>query len=133
MIRILSENRAQANMMELVTLFLMVVLMMIGMTAYFKRAVQDRIFNAREYMVFEVKRRTGPHYNVNFYFEYEPYYLNTVANVTRDYGMTEIHGLNGTSNVVFNEATTARSSSNTAIPARGLDNRPQVHRTKYLR
>ena len=57
---------------------------LIAMTAYFKRGVQSRIYDARNYMVTEVESRTAGEYDGPVYKGYEPYYTRTMANVTRE-------------------------------------------------
>lgn len=74
---------------EYVLLFFLAVGVITAMTVYFKRAVQARIFDARNTMLNTVVLRAGSsgYYTVdelksNVLIGYEPYYGNTVARTT---------------------------------------------------
>ena len=85
MLKILKTKRAQAVMGEYVVVIFLVVTVIGAMTIFFKRAVQARIHDARDYMVKEVRNRTKGEFDGNLYFEYEPYYVNTyVPEIVRD-------------------------------------------------
>jgi hypothetical protein len=84
MLRCLKEKKAQAIMGEYAMLFFLVMATVIAMMVYFKRAIQVRIYEAHNYMVEQAQSRTAGDFNGTFYKEYEPYYANTSAIVTRD-------------------------------------------------
>ena len=95
----------------------MAVLMMMGV--FVRRALQARIHGARDYMVSEVRARTDGVFNGNLYKEYEPYYLNTVAQVSRNYTDDSLllpAGSSGIFQKTFNEITSIVVNSETAPP-----------------
>lgn len=74
---------------EYVLVFLVVMGMITAMTVYFKRAVQARIFDARNSMINTVVNLAGDYYDGVFLRrEYEPYYGNTVSAVVRQENTT---------------------------------------------
>ena len=83
MLKFLRNNKAQAVSGEYVMVIFLMMAVMISMTIYFKRAVQARIHDARDYMVFKAAEETMNYFNGSFYLEYEPYYANTSAIVNR--------------------------------------------------
>ncbi|MCK5081442.1 MAG: hypothetical protein KAR31_00915 [Candidatus Omnitrophica bacterium] len=119
MLRTLKNKDAQAVMGEYVLVIFLVMAVLIGMTAYFKRSMQARIHDARYYMVNEVRERTADVYVGNLYKEYEPYYGNTVANVSRsiaDETRVEPGASSGIFRKSYNEAVSVWVNSQTAPP-----------------
>lgn len=119
MLRYLKNRRAQAVMGEYMLVIFLVLAVIVGMTIYFKRAVQARIHDARDYMVREVRTRTEGEFGGNLYKEYEPYYSNVMAFVIRDVDHTT-NILLGESSGIFvktiNEVTRVQAISQTAPP-----------------
>lgn len=119
MLRHLKNNNAQAVMGEYVLVFFLVMTVMVSMTIYFKRAVQARIYDARNYMVGEVRTRTQGQFDGNLYKWYEPYYANTQAVVTRSMDDTSTltgGGSSGLFNRVYDQSTAVRVNSETSPP-----------------
>ena len=119
MARYLKDQMAQAVMGEYMVVIFLVLTMIVAMTIYFKRAVQARIHDARDYMVGEVRVRTQGEFDGNLYKEYEPYYSNVAALVARDADYTT-QILPGASSGIFqkivNETTGVQAISQTAPP-----------------
>jgi hypothetical protein len=91
------------------------------MTLYLKRAIQGRYRDARKAMSDVIATRAAGQYIGNFYIEYEPYYLNTTAVVSRAVGSTErlitSPGFSsGIYNKEFSEWSETRSNSTTTPP-----------------
>ncbi len=122
MFRYLKTNRAQAVSGEYVLVFFLVVGMMTAMTFYFKRAVQARIYDARNTMFNTVlirAKKTG-YYTGNLLAEYEPYYdVNRVSTIVRKANI-QTKLLPGASSGIFrkvsDEITAAQIGSETAPP-----------------
>ena len=119
MLRTLKNKNAQAVMGEYVLVIFLVMAVLTAMTVYFRRAVQARIHDARDYMVTEVRARTTGVFNGNLYREYEPYYGNTSARVFRstDYEARVLPG--GSSGIFqkdYNETVSVQVNSETAPP-----------------
>ncbi len=85
----LRSIQGQAIFAEYVLVFFIVVGMMTVMTVYFKRAVQARIRDSRDYMVKEVKTRTAGYYSGNLITQYEPYYTSTNTTINTSSNMTD--------------------------------------------
>ena len=104
---------------EYVMVIFLVLAVVTGMTIYFKRAVQARIHDTRDYMVSEVRVRTAGEFDGDLYKEYEPYYSNVTAVVARSADYTT-RMLPGASSGIFrktiNETTRVQSLSQTAPP-----------------
>jgi hypothetical protein len=83
MLKPLKNKSAQAISGEYALLIFLVLAVLGGMSVYFRRAIQARIHDARDYMISGVRVRTSGFYDGNLYKEYEPYYSNTLANVDR--------------------------------------------------
>lgn len=86
-----NNNSAQAIMGEYVLIFFIVLGMIVGMSVYFRRALQARIYDAHNSLGSEVFYRVNAAYNAlneefngSIYIEYEPYYVNTESIVSRD-------------------------------------------------
>jgi len=122
MLRALKNRNAQAVMGEYVVVIFLVMAVLTGMTVYFKRAVQARIYDARNYMIGEVRVRTAGLFNGNLYKEYEPYYANVASTLYRtmdDRTTLMSSGPAASSGIfrkVYNEETAARSNSLTLPP-----------------
>lgn len=119
MLKNLSNRQAQAVMGEYVVVIFMVLAVIVAMTVYFKRAIQARLHDARDYMVNDVRQRTAGSYNGELYLHYEPYYTNTIATVARDASSTT-RILPGASSGIFrkviDETTSVQVNSETAPP-----------------
>lgn len=119
MLKALRNKKAQAVMGEYVVVIFLVMAVLTGMTVYFKRALQARIHDARDYMIGEVRTRTAGQFNGNLYKEYEPYYSNSASQIYR-LGQDETRLLPGGSSGVFekyyNEMTAIRTNSTTLSP-----------------
>lgn len=99
--------------------FFLAVAMITGMTVYFKRALQARIRDARFYMLNEINARAGTYYTGDLYYEYEPYYANTVSFVART-SKQQSNLLPGAASgnfiKTFDDITAVRAESETAPP-----------------
>lgn len=120
MLRYLKTNKAQVVMGEYVLVFFLAAGMVTAMTIYFKRAVQARIYNARNSMINTVANLAGDYYdNIFLQREYEPYYISTASMVMR-YENAEINLLPGGSTGIFrktiDETTAVLTQSETAPP-----------------
>ena len=122
MLKILKTRRAQAVMGEYVVVIFLVITVIGAMTIFFKRAVQARIHDARDYMVGEVRERTRGQYNGDLYFEYEPYYVNTsVPQIVRDARYNKALSQGGTSGIFVmgtDERTDVPASISITAPPR---------------
>lgn len=119
MLKQIRNKQAQAVMGEYVLVIFLVIAGIVSMAIYFKRAVQARIHDARDYMVSEVRTRTAGEYDGDLYLEYEPYYINTAATVTRDASDTKSLAPGASSGIfqkIFDETTSVQASSETAPP-----------------
>lgn len=119
MLRNLNNRRAQAVLGEYLLVIFMVLGVITAMTVYFKRAVQARLHDARDYMVNDVRQRTAGSYDGELYLHYEPYYTNTDAIVTRDTTHTTriLPGASsGIFTKVYDESTSVVVTSETAPP-----------------
>jgi hypothetical protein len=119
MLKSLKNTKAQAMMGEYAVVIALAMAVLMTMGVFVRRAIQARIHDARDYMVSEVRNRTLGLFNGNLYKEYEPYYINTAAEVTRSH--TDTSGLlpGGSSGIflkTFDETTSATISSETAPP-----------------
>jgi len=104
---------------EYVVTFFLIIGIMSAMTLYLKRALQGRIRDAKVAMGNIVETRAGGQWVGNFYTEYEPYFINTAATVSRT--MTSGQNLrsgasSGIFSQTFNEATSVQAVSDTAPP-----------------
>lgn len=128
MLRLSNNNKAQARMTEYAVLIAMVMAVIVTMTVYFKRGLQARIHDARDYMLEEIHSETrGSGFDGNLYVGYEPYYGNTSAIVARD---VDDHSLlePGASSGIFtkNYGLTVRTMANseTAPPREAMGTTP---------
>jgi len=119
MLRHINNMRAQAVVGEYALVIFLVLGVITAMTVYFKRGIQARIHGARDYMINDVRARTAGSYGGDLYLEYEPYYTNTDATVTRNIRHTTSL-LPGASSGIFqktiDESTSVEVSSETAPP-----------------
>ncbi len=120
MLRYLKTNKAQAVMGEYVLVFLLVMGMVTAMTVYFKRAVQARIFDARNSMMSMVANMANDYYNnVTLSHIYEPYYGNTDSTVARGEDTRVELSPGGTTGIfrkTISEVTAVQTESQTAAP-----------------
>ncbi len=119
MLKYLKNQCAQAVMGEYVLVIFLALAVVVSMSVYFKRAVQARIHDARDYMVGEVRERTAGEFEGNLFKEYEPYYTNISSVTTADADHTEVL-LPGASSGIFgksiSELRSVLSVSETAPP-----------------
>jgi hypothetical protein len=131
MLRVKKNRNGQAIIGEYAVVIAMVLSAIVAMTVYFKRAVQARIYDARNYMVNEVGTRTAGEYNGDLYYGYEPYYVDSAANVQR-IANDSTQLLPGTSSGTFrkdyNEAVSMRVESETLPPKNFNATTPQPAR-----
>ena len=121
MLKHLKNRRAQAVMGEYMLVIFLVLAVIVSMTIYFKRLVQARIHDTRDYMFNEVIIRTAGDFDGNLYKEYEPYYTNVASTITSDVDQTtalvpSLPLSSGIYRKVVNEVTSVRSMSETAPP-----------------
>lgn len=104
---------------EYVLVFLLAIGMVTAMTVYFKRAIQARMFDARNTMLNMVLNRTQGYYSGNIQIGYEPYYGNTVSIVARRQNATTNllpGGTTGNFIKTIDETTAIQTQSETAAP-----------------
>jgi len=119
MLRKLHNRKAQAVIGEYIVLISMVLAAIVAMTVYFRRAVQARIYDARNYMVSEVARRSAGNFSGDLYPEYEPYYTETNATVHRysdDKSRLLAGGVTGIFQREYNEIVETYMNSETLPP-----------------
>ena len=118
MLRYINNQRGQAVVGEYALVIFLVLAVITTMTIYFKRGIQARIHDARDYMVDEVRTRSAGSFDGDLYKEYEPYYLETDATITRDLShMTNI--LPGATSGIFRKTiddTTAVQVQSETLP-----------------
>ncbi len=121
MLKYLRTQKAQAVIGEYVLVFFLVMGMVTAMTIYFKRAIQARIYEARNAMLNMVINRAQDYYNsdISIQIGYEPYYGNTVSTVARQED-TRINllpgGTTGNFYKTIDETTSVQTQSETAAP-----------------
>src|SRR5947207_1071053 len=91
MFKLLKNKKGQGMTVQYALTFFFTVAIVVGMTVYFKRAVQGRIRDATVYMVKTVRSAGGGNY-----IQYEPYYTETIANRSSD--STQRRNLYGSAN-----------------------------------
>ena len=119
MLRYFKTNKAQAVMGEYVLVFFVVIGMATAMTIYFKRAVQARVFEARNAMLNMVLNRTQGYYTGDVQIGYEPYYGNTISTTARrENAATELlpGATTGIFRKTFDDVTAVQTQSQTAPP-----------------
>jgi hypothetical protein len=88
MFRKLAKNKKAQNTAEYAILISLVVAGIIAMQTYAQRALQARVRDAAVYLVNQTKFN-----GTNGTTQYEPYYLESNYNVTRDENESQIYGL----------------------------------------
>lgn len=119
MFRGLKNKRAQALAVEYALVFFVVTGTLVAMTVYFKRGLQARVYDARNVMLQSVLSRTNNEFVSNLYVEYEPYYGNTVSEIstyTRDQSQLLSGGSSGIFRKTIDQTILAVSASETAPP-----------------
>ena len=123
MFKKLKQSKGQGIAVQYALLFFMVVAVIVNMTTYIKRAMQARIYGARQYMLDQVNAvHSDPsgNYVGTVQPEYEPYYAISRADSTQRLRQTrETSGLGNTSifTLGINEFRGARSTGNQLPPA----------------
>ena len=86
MIKFINKKKAQVAMGEYLVTFFLITTVIFGMAIYFKRTVQARIHDSRDFMINYVRTETSalgtdgqPYYSGELNIAYEPYYTNVVA------------------------------------------------------
>lgn len=106
---------------EYAVVIAMVLAVLTAMTVYFKRVLQGRIYDVRNYMVNEVRTRTEGEYSGNLYLGYEPYYTKTDTNAWIS-GTDETRilpsgrGTPGIFQKYYDETTAVRTAGETLSP-----------------
>ncbi len=108
-------------MAEYVLVFFVVMGVATAMTIYFKRAIQARVYDARNTMLNMVVQRTKGYYTGNIQIGYEPYYSNTASVVVRSENTRrEVLPSPGLPSGIFNktidETTAVQTHGETAAP-----------------
>lgn len=121
MINLLTSKKGQAVYGEYVLVFFIVVGAISVMTVYFKRAVQARIYDARNYMVNDIIDRIDYHYDTGLTWEYETYTKDTTATVnSKSNNTSTLEQSPGVSSGIFqmdiDEKTVVEMRSETAPP-----------------
>jgi ABC-type cobalt transport system substrate-binding protein len=119
MLKKLKNKKAQAVMGEYALIFIIAVAMTVSMLVFFRRAIQAKVFDARNAMVGTVMERTQGYYNGSFHGAYEPYYTNVESIVARS--LTEKRtllegGSTGIFRKITDRETSAQTKSRTAPP-----------------
>jgi hypothetical protein len=130
MFRLLKNKNGQGIAVEYAITFFLVMAFMGAITVYFKRAINARLRDSRNYMAQTVYRMvtTHPTYSANAYVgglwvEYEPYYMD--QQVFSDYQTSQTHtesapGPTGIVQDVFNDMSRSRSLSEQLPPRNAL-------------
>ena len=119
MIKILKNKNAQVIFGEYGLAMILVISAMAVMGVYFKRTLQARIHDTRNYMVKSELNETAGYYDGNFYVEYEPYYMNTVSTVFKtatDQSQLVAGGVTGIYRKNIDDKTSVKTFSITAPP-----------------
>lgn len=112
MLRKLIKNKRAQNTAEYAILISLVVAGIIAMQTYAQRALQARIHDAAVYMA-----NTAGGNQLGKTLQYEPYYLNTNYEVTRDENQLELLGndLTRKETTSFRQRNGEQSSSYTSV------------------
>lgn len=115
------HNQAQ-SIWEYTMLFSLIMAFMIAMGMYFRRGVQARIRVATVYAVNQMVRtqlRTaGENFVGNLYYGYEPYYVESSADVKSSSDTTtNLAGVWGTSGIYSAQLNEQRDITSTAVTA----------------
>ena len=96
MIKFINKKTAQVVMGEYLVTFFLVTAVISGMAIYFKRTIQGRIHDSRDFMVNYVRSETSalgtdgnPYYSGELNIAYEPYYSNVVSAASQKTSSTE--------------------------------------------
>ena len=111
-LRYLKNKKGQVVTAEYVMVFFLVVTVMMTMTVYIKRALQARVFAARNTMAEMVAKKT----KAEVYYEYEPYNTQSDANVFRGEATTK-HLKNGAFSKDINSSTNVTSKAQVLDPS----------------
>ncbi len=83
MLKVLQQKKAQAVASEYVVVFFIVAAAIGAITIYLRRAIQARVYDARNTMLEMVHSRANGKYVGNILTGYEPYYLNKDAFISK--------------------------------------------------
>lgn len=118
----IQSPKGQMVASEYVIVLFVVVAVISGMSVYFRRAVQGRIRDAHNAMINIVRTRLAGNYaGTNVFVQYEPYYQNTISDVTRvvqntDRNLPSLPLSSGIFRKTLNETTRAGTVVVTAPP-----------------
>ncbi len=105
------NKKGQVVSAEYVMVFFLIITTMTSMSIYIRRALQARVFDARQTMADMVADGA----NVHVTYEYEPYYTDSQTNVARlDYTEKKLDGFDA--NKVLNSSTGVSVRSNVLTP-----------------
>ena len=123
MIKSIKKRTAQIVMGEYLLTFFLVTAVVTAMAIYFKRMIQGRIHDSRDFMINYVRSETSalgtdgqPYYSGELNIAYEPYYSNVVANSSQRTSSTE-RLLSGGSSGIYqkNIADSSQGSSESIV------------------
>ncbi len=112
----LKKKRAQAILTEYMVVIFIVVGVMTSMSVYIKRALQGRMYDARNYAVNSIKEQTKDKYKGPVYYAYEPYYANSTSIIESNESMKSKLFGGGASTREFDGDVVTTSQSETAPP-----------------
>lgn len=112
----LKKSRAQATMTEYMVMIFIVVGMMTAMSAFIKRVLQGRVYDARNFAVNMIKEQTEGKYRGPVYYAYEPYYANSTSIIDSKEAITSKLLGGGASTREFDSDIITTSQSETAPP-----------------
>lgn len=112
----LKKNRAQATLTEYMVMIFIVVGVMTSMSAFIKRALQGRIYDARNFSVNLIKEQTEGKYDGPIYYAYEPYYANSTSFIDSKEATTSKLLRGGNSIREFDSDIITTTQSETAPP-----------------
>jgi hypothetical protein len=130
MLRLLKNKKGQGVAVEYAITFFLVIAFMASMTVYFKRLLNARLRDSRNYMAQTVYQTvtTHPTYSANAYVgglwvEYEPYYVDQSS--VRGYQTSHIHtdsnpGSTGISQDYYDDITRTETTSEQLPPRNAL-------------
>jgi len=82
------NNKGQSILVEYVTIFFIVIAGLVAMTTFFRRSLEARVHDGRNYMISSVVNACDANClqaaGGNISQEYEPYYMQTTAFVLRN-------------------------------------------------
>ncbi len=112
----LKKNRAQATLTEYMVMIFIVVGVMTSMSTFIKRALQGRIYDARNFSVNLIKEQTEGKYDGPIYYAYEPYYANSSSLIDSKESTTSKLYRGGNSIREFDSDIITTTQSETAPP-----------------